>query len=39
MRGFDPDKAILEVGPRDGEDFIRNEDIIEVKSKNIACDN
>lgn len=29
-RGFDPKTALVEVGPREGEDTLREEDIIEV---------
>ncbi len=33
FHGFDPAKAIIEVGPREGEDHIRKEDIIEAIRK------
>jgi kynureninase len=33
FHGFDPEKAIIEVGPREGEDVIRHEDILAAIKK------
>jgi kynureninase len=34
FHGYDPAEAIIEVSPREGESLIRNEDILDVISKN-----
>jgi len=34
LRGHNPDDAIIEVGPREGEQFVRHEDIIAAIEKN-----
>ena len=31
MRGFNPDESLIEIGPREGEDTIRTQDILDVR--------